>query len=280
MEARPKKKQFKCLLSSLYLAQFLTSIGHNRKTSHKMQGCIGLDGGVGEVTNSSLSVSFFRPTGLVAIMQFQLQLNWNNIFLFRFRSAAFDISLCSFFFPYPSSALPLPRSALQQSIFRQLLSAPAGECSRLAQPSLSLSLYVSLSLSLLVCICLCLSVSLSVSLSLCSCSFHRDILFTYYPSARLENALAWLTMSSTLQSWIAHTDTPTHRQTKHKCKECTDYNRPRTRQGRDANFENKTGLVYSSRFRLGLLTFLSISHVPPSRLGFPWLCNLFLVGKM
>lgn len=75
MEERQKKKQFKCLLSSLYLAQFLTSIGHNRKTSPKMQGGIGLEGGGGEVTNSWLSVSFFRSTGLVAIMQFQLQLN-------------------------------------------------------------------------------------------------------------------------------------------------------------------------------------------------------------
>lgn len=50
MEER-QKKQFKWLLSSLYLAQFLTSIGHNRKANPKMQGGIGLDGG--QVTNSS-----------------------------------------------------------------------------------------------------------------------------------------------------------------------------------------------------------------------------------
>lgn len=99
-ERPAKKKQSKCVLSSLYLAQFLTSIGHNRKGNNPPHGPPFRQiknkaplASIGSQTPSS--VSFFRSTALLAIMQFQLQLNWNNIFLFRFRSGACDISFCS-----------------------------------------------------------------------------------------------------------------------------------------------------------------------------------------
>lgn len=162
------------------------------------------------------SVSFFRSTALLAIMQFQLQLNWNNIFLFRFRSAACDISFCLFLSPFAPH-----HTALQQSIFMQFLSARAEECCRFI-----CLLAFSLSLSL--------TLSHSVSYFLSFTYTRRDILLTYYPSARLANALAWLSMSFSLLSWIPHTVTQTHR---HSYQQSISARNARTKKDREQDKE-------------------------------------------
>lgn len=106
MEARPKKKQFKCLLSSLYLAQFLTSIGHNRKTSHKMQGCIGLDGGSGGGHKLFVVCEFFSSDWFGCNHAISTSIELKQYFSFPFPLCRFRYFLVLFLFPIPFCCTP------------------------------------------------------------------------------------------------------------------------------------------------------------------------------
>lgn len=152
---------------------------------------------IGSQTPSS--VSFFRSTALLAIMQFQLQLNWNNIFLFRFRSAACDISFCLFLSPFAPH-----HTALQQSIFMQFLSARAEECCRF--------------------ICL-LAFSLSLCLLFSLFYLHSQRYTPYLLPIRQVGKCTCMAFNvffpSIVNTAYSHTDPQTFIPAKHKCKECT-----------------------------------------------------------
>lgn len=106
MEERQKKKQFKCLLSSLYLAQFLTSIGHNRKTSPKMQGGIGLEGGGGRGHKLLVVCEFFSFDWFGCNHAISTSIELKQYFSFPFPLCCLRYFLLLFPFPIPFFCSP------------------------------------------------------------------------------------------------------------------------------------------------------------------------------